>query len=96
MFDAARAALLAADLDVPESAAKTHCGLIAAFGKHLVRGELVAAELGVAFSKVEQLRLLADYTGDPVSSEQATWAVEQAEIFVEAMRSTFLPPRETD
>jgi len=90
MFDAAHAALLAVDVDVSESAIKTHRGLIAAFGKHLVQGKRVAAEFGGALNKVERLRLLADYVGDPVTLEDATWSVEQAEAFVEAMRTRFL------
>ncbi len=92
MFDAAQAALLAANVDVSQSAARTHRGLIAAFGKHLVQGKHVAAEFGGALNKVERLRLLADYTGDPVSLEDAEWAVAQAEAFVEAMQSRFLTP----
>jgi HEPN domain len=38
-------------------------------------GGHVASELGSSLNKVERLRLLADYTGDPVSDEDAAWAV---------------------
>lgn len=89
MFDAARAALLAVGGDLPDAAAKTHRGLIAAFGRQLVMGHHVAAEFGSALNKVERLRQIADYSGDPVSLADATWALEQAETFVEAMRATF-------
>ncbi len=71
------------------SATKTHRGLIAAFGQHLVLSGQVDAELGSSFNKVERLRLLADYTGDPVSDEDAAWAVGQADIFVAAIRDVF-------
>ena len=89
MFDAAQAALLAAKVGVTARATKTHRGLIAAFGQHLVLGGHLPGELGGALNKVERLRLLADYTGDPVSAEDSAWAVEQATIFIEAIRKAF-------
>ncbi len=89
MFDAAQAALLAANVETAATAPKTHRGLIAAFGQHLVLGGHVSAELGSAFNKVERLRLLADYTGDPISNEDSLWAVEQSAVFVAAIRAAF-------
>ncbi|MFZ4748665.1 MAG: HEPN domain-containing protein [Sphingomonas sp.] len=89
MFDAAHAALRSANVAETASATKTHRGLIAAFGQHLVLGGHVASELGSALNKVERLRLLADYTGDAVSDEDAAWAVGQADVFVAAIRDTF-------
>ena len=88
MFDAAHAALLAAHVHVPDAAIKTHSGLIGAFGKYLVQGQQVEAELGRALNKVQRLRQLADYTGDTISLADATWAVQQAEAFVAAIRAT--------
>jgi uncharacterized protein (UPF0332 family) len=87
MFDAAHAVLLSAKVESPRDSIRTHRGLIAAFGKHLVLTKKVAAEFGVALNQVEKLRLLADYSGDPISPEDASWAVEQAATFVAAMRS---------
>ncbi len=94
MFDAAHSALLSVQADVPVTSTKTHQGLIGAFGKHMVRGHHVEVELGRALNKVQRLRQLADHTGDPVSLEDARWAVEQAGAFVEAIRSKFMtkPP----
>ena len=89
MFDAAHAALLAANVETAANSTKTHRGLISAFGQHLVLGGHVASELGSSLNKVERLRLLADYTGDPVSDEDSAWAVEQSGIFVAAIRATF-------
>ena len=89
MFDAAHAALRAAKIELPESPIKTHSGLVAMFGLHLVRANQLAAEHGVALNKVQNLRELADYSGDPVTLENATWAVAQAEAFVNAIRETF-------
>jgi uncharacterized protein (UPF0332 family) len=86
MFNAAHAALLAADIDAPDGGYKTHNGLIGAFGKHLVSSGQVNAELGRAINQVQRLRQIADYVGDPPSLADATWAVEQADAFVVTMR----------
>lgn len=82
MFDAARAALIATRAPVQAEVARTHSGLIAAFSMHLVKPGLIAVEHGRSLNKVEDLRLIADYKGDPVSADKATWALEQAVKFV--------------
>jgi uncharacterized protein (UPF0332 family) len=93
MFDAAHAALLATNPDNPEASTKTHHQLIAAFGRYLVVDAQVDAKFGRALNQVERLRRLADYIGDPVSLDHATWAVEQAKTFVEAMHAKFMMPK---
>ena len=90
MFDAARAALLASGSPVEPEIARTHSGLITAFSLHLVKTKLVPVELGKALNKAEDLRLVADYKGDPIEKEDAEWAVLQARAFVEAMQSKFM------
>jgi uncharacterized protein (UPF0332 family) len=85
MFDAAHAALIRSGCHVDGSEIKTHRGLIAAFGKHLVKPGVATADLGKSLNQVERIRLLADYTGEEVDAEQAKWALGQAETFVEAM-----------
>ena len=79
MFDAARAALLASGAPVGPEVAKTHSGLITAFSLHLVKTGHVSVELGKALNKVEDLHLVADYKGDPIETEEAAWAVQQAQ-----------------
>ena len=91
MYDAARAALLASGAPVEPEIAKTHNGLISAFSMHLVKSGRVSVELGKALNKAESLRLAADYKGDPIEHEDAGWAVSQAQIFVQAMQTTFMP-----
>ncbi len=91
MFDAARAALLASGAPVEAEVARTHNGLIAAFSLHLVKTGRVPIELGRALNKAEELRLVADYKGDPIGIGDATWAVQQAQTFVQAMQTTFIP-----
>lgn len=90
MFDAARAALLASGAPVEPEVAKTHNGLISAFSLHLVKTGHVPVALGKALNKVEELRLVADYKGDPVEMEDAGWAVSQAQAFVQAMQTAFM------
>jgi uncharacterized protein (UPF0332 family) len=86
MFDAARAALLSINAPVPSEVARTHSGLIAAFSLHLVKSGWIGIEHGRSLNKVEDLRLIADYRGDPVTLENAAWALEQANNFLNAVQ----------
>jgi len=88
MFDAARAR---ANAPVPPDIGKTHGGLISAFGLHLVKNGPVSNELGRSLNRAEEIRLVADYLGDSVKLDDAREMVEQAEVFVAAMRSAFMP-----
>jgi uncharacterized protein (UPF0332 family) len=90
MFDAARAALLSISAPVPAEIARTHSGLITAFSLHLVKPGLIAVEHGRALNKVEDLRLIADYKGDPVTIENAAWALEQSEKFLAAVQALLI------
>ena len=89
MFDAARAALIASGAPVVAELARTHNGLISAFSLHLVKTGRVPVELGKSLNKVEDLRLIADYKGEPLDLSFAKWAVEQASQFVSAMGTMF-------
>ena len=82
MFDAARAALIASGHEDSIVNTKTHSGLISNFSLKLVKSGLVSIELGKSLNKVEDLRLMTDYKGDSVELEDATWAIDQADIFV--------------
>ncbi len=90
MHDAAHAALIAAGHEAPDAPIKTHHSLIAEFGKRLVLGGQMDAAFGRAFNRVHDIRLLADYSAEPPPTDQAAWAVEQAEGFVAAVRATFM------
>nr|WP_319563531.1 HEPN domain-containing protein [uncultured Rhodoferax sp.] len=87
MYDAARAALLTVQAPVPSEVSRTHSGLISAFSLHLVKPGLVAVEHGRSLNKVEDLRLIADYRGDPVTLDNAAWALEQAHHFLQAVQA---------
>ena len=86
MFDAARAALLTMTEPPTSEAIKTHSGLISAFSLHIVKPGRVTAELGKAFSKVSEIRLVADYSDEEVTPERASWAIDQAKSFVDAIK----------
>lgn len=89
MFDAARAVLLRSGAPVGADVARTHSGLITAFGLHLVKPGLLPIELGRAINRAEELRLVADYTGQPVDAEQTSWAIENAELFVSTIQAKY-------
>jgi len=84
MFDAARAALLAAGFE----ASKTHNGVLNAFSHHLVKNGSVQREMGRALKHAETVRLVADYKGDSVELSDAREMVKQAEIFVTAIMAS--------
>jgi uncharacterized protein (UPF0332 family) len=89
MYYAAQAALLAAGIAEPDNGYKTHQGLIGEFGKHLILVGKLDHALGRSINKVQRLRQLADYTGDPLPLEDATWAVVESEMFVAAITAGF-------
>ncbi len=89
MFDAAHAALFALQAENIAAPVKTHNGLVAKFGRHAVATGQLAAEHGGNLNKVQSLHELADYSGEPVDIDKATWAVERAEAFVAAVKRKF-------
>jgi uncharacterized protein (UPF0332 family) len=93
MFDSARAALLASSASPSPDTIKTHSGVISAFSLHLVKTGPVSTELGRALNRAEEIRLIADYKGDPVELSEATEMVEKSESFVAAMRAEFIPSK---
>lgn len=96
MFDAARAALLASGAPVEPDIGRTHSGLIGAFGNFLVKNGPVSKEVGRLLNRAHEIRLVADYNGDSVEPADALEMVEQAEIFVAAMRAEFMPEESDD
>ncbi|HLA35892.1 MAG TPA: HEPN domain-containing protein [Rhodocyclaceae bacterium] len=92
MFDAARAALLASGFDV----GKTHKGVLNAFSDRLVKNGPLPKEMGRLLKHAETFRYVADYAGDPVEPSDARVMVNQAEIFVAAIRTEFMPEDSND
>jgi uncharacterized protein (UPF0332 family) len=86
MFESAQAALSISSRMIPDEACRTHNGLITLFSLHLVKPGLIAVELGRSLNRVQEIRLLADYTGDAIDLKQAADAVAQAECFVRGMQ----------
>jgi uncharacterized protein (UPF0332 family) len=93
MFDAAIAALSWAGADDRQSPPKTHGGLIASFGNHLVRTDKLPSEFGRALNRVQELRLTADYLAEPVPLDKAKWAIGEADRFVAAVAGLLLLPK---
>ena len=91
MFDAAHAALFALQAEDITAPIRTHNGLLAQFGRHVVLAGHLADVHGEALNKVQRLRQVADYSGDSVSLADAGWAVEQASAFVAAVRRKISP-----
>ena len=87
MFDAARAALLAAGEPVNSEAIKTHSGLIAAFSLYVIKPGGIPAQYGRSLRQMDQIRLIADYSDEGVDRERGLSAIEQADQFVEAVSS---------
>ncbi len=89
MHDAAHAALLATGFETPDAIIKAHHTLIAEFGKRLVLGGQIDPTHGRAFNKVQEIRLVSDYSGEPPPLDKAQAAVDKAEAFVVAVKATF-------
>ena len=51
----------------------------------------IPKEIGRLLKRAEEIRLVADYKGDSVELEDAREIVEQAELFVEAIRNALMP-----
>ena len=84
MFYAARAALIHVG-ETQRALAKTHSGLVAAFGQLVVQPGKIDVEHGRAFSHELNRRLVADYDSEGVSDEAASEALGNATRFVAAV-----------
>jgi len=85
MFDAARAALLATRAEVSVNVGKTHSGVLSAFSLHLVKNGPVPREVGRLLKQAEEIRIVADYSGESIGPDDARRLVEAAEIFVSTL-----------
>lgn len=87
MFDAAKAALTAIGAPKEAQTARTHRELITAFSLHLVKSGHLSVEIGRALNQMQDIRLVSDYTGDPIEQEQAVWALEQTGQMLDAVKT---------
>lgn len=92
MFDAARAALMATNAEIPLNIGKTHSGVLTAFSQHLVKNSPVPRDIGRLLKQAEELRLVADYSGDSITLDDARALVEKAESFVDTLASILDAP----
>jgi uncharacterized protein (UPF0332 family) len=79
---AAGAALMHHKVKVP----KTHGALIAAFGQHIVSAGLISPTLGRLLNRLEQRRLIADYTAESVEPAALAKYFADAETFIATIR----------
>lgn len=84
MFDAVRAVLATQELDAP--VIKTHKGIHILFHDRLVRTGQVPETIGRFLKRAETVRYAADYSGEAVELEIAREMVDQADVFVAAMK----------
>ncbi|MBI1869151.1 MAG: HEPN domain-containing protein [Methylocystis sp.] len=87
MFNAARAALIASGAPPEAAGAKTHSGLQASFNQYLIKAGALPRRLGADLRRAEQLRLLGDYLGNPISEQDTNKMLGQAANFVEVISS---------
>lgn len=66
---------------------KTHSGLIAEFSRVFVKSGTVEPARGAVLSRLQNLRMVADYTLDAVPTADAQRAVSEAAAFIEAARA---------
>ena len=92
MFDAARAALMATNAEIPLNIGKTHSGVLTAFSQHLVKNGPVPRDIGRLLKQAEELRLVAAYSGDSITLDDARALVEKAESFVDTLASILDAP----
>ena len=88
MFDMAQAALLRAGVS-EDNLPRTHNGVIEAFRSHAVRPGKIDRQLATELSRIESLRIKADYTGTEIEINEATEVVQKAELFVQAVERAF-------
>jgi uncharacterized protein (UPF0332 family) len=88
MFDMARAALLRAGV-TEDRLPRSHNGVINLFRQHAILPGLIDQQLGTELSRVESLRIMADYTGTEMEQETAADTVAKAEFFVRTVERVF-------
>jgi uncharacterized protein (UPF0332 family) len=61
---------------------KTHNGLIAEFSRLYIKPGHIEVEAGAIISRLQNLRLVADYTLEPIPPEDARRAISEAERLI--------------
>jgi len=95
MFNAVRCALAMPGAPPEAVRAKTHSGLRAAFNLHLIKSEVLPLDMGNDLRRAEHLRLVADYIGDPISSDDVETLLAMAIEFVRRVGARFDLPVDT-
>lgn len=68
--------------------AHTHAGTLGVFGMHFIKTGIISKELGAFFSRMEQLRMKADYNCEyNVSESDVESMIEPTHNFIETIES---------
>lgn len=91
MFDAARAALLATKAKTTVNVGRTHSGVLTAFSPHMVKNGPVPREIGRLLKQADEIRIVADYSNDSISPDDAQLLVEAPETFFTILAALVAP-----
>lgn len=86
-FRAAQAALVSVGVEPP----KTHKGTRMLFRKHLVDTGRVHESVGATLDKMEEYRLLADYSETNTTKDEVLAALQHVDVFLDTIRTELLP-----
>jgi uncharacterized protein (UPF0332 family) len=88
MFDMARATLLRTGI-TEDKLPRTHAGVIEAFRNHTRQSERIDQQLAPQLSRIESLRIMADYTDTEIGLTDATDTVRSADVFVQTLEREY-------
>jgi uncharacterized protein (UPF0332 family) len=70
---------------------RTHQGLITEFSRLYVKTRRLDPTIGAIVARLQNLRLIADYTLQPIPAPDARRALNEAEDFISAARAQLTP-----
>ena len=72
---------------------KTHNGLIAEFSRLFVKSHRIEPSVGAVLARLQNLRLVADYTLTSIPETDAQRAIREADAFINAAKALYICPR---
>jgi len=89
MFYSAQAALLSKELEY-----SSHAAVVARFGEHFIKPDILPRKLGKALSKAFRLRMASDYDLSMPSAVEAKSILSNAQEFIQTISRYLLRERE--
>ncbi|MDA3877009.1 MAG: HEPN domain-containing protein [Halothiobacillus sp.] len=93
MLHSARAALELSGLSVRVESEEDVYTLIKVFSEYLVEVQALPLDMAERLRRAEKIRTVADYSGDSLSSNEASMLVEDADRFVSSVNDLFIDNR---